>query len=373
MELIHADSLPESIQQLTRTNPKSEQDVKVSLYVPNYLSGRSRIWKQSRRLLSIAEKFMSMGLSQEETRRRLAVVEEKIFLEQSQSNAQGFAYFLDGERCEAQPLVVRPEPLAVVSDTFHIKPLLQSLAREPHHRLVIVQEHEAQVYARDHDSLRMEWSMEFPQEEPPPTSVLHPKETPEELNRVWHNVEDFAKKLLQSQMKDPRPLALFGNDRLRRLLIEDIRSELTRPIFVQGQVKGTLRSLCVEADRAYTDRLSDDTPYDVNEVMSQAREQGLLLSNLKEIFREALAGNVESLLVTRDNPAWGLVNSDSGEVEFHTHQQDHHDDCVVDDTIEQVIKHGGNVLFASPSQVESKSRSGLFAIKRLEGQGKPAL
>lgn len=364
MELIRIESLPESFRRLTEPSAEGESEVRVSMYVPNYKSGRSRIWKQSRRLLAQARELMLKGLPETETQRRLDLLEEKIFLEQSHSGASGFAYFLDAHRCEAQPLVVRPEPLVVVSDSFHVRPLLQSLASEPHHRMIILRDEEALLYRRDHDGVSCEVKARFPAEKTERRKSVFLKETAEELDRTWHNMEDFAKEILKLQSHDPRPIALFGPEKLRKIIIEDIRAQLTRPIFVQDRADRNLRELCQMADEAYLDRLVDETPFDVDEALDSAEEQGLLVTDIREIFKAAVGGRVQSLVVTSENLAWGHVNIQSGEVELHESQLDHHDDCVIDNAVEQVIRCGGSVLFAHHENVCEKRRGGVFALLR---------
>lgn len=364
MELIRIENLPESYRRLTEPSAEGESEVRVSMYVPNYKSARSRIWKQSRRLLAQAKELMLKGLPDTETQRRLDLLEEKIFLEQSRSGASGFAYFLDEHRCEAQPLVFRPEPLVVVSDSFHVRPLLQSLASEPHHRMIILKDEEALLYRRDHEGVSCEVKARFSAEKTPKKKTVFLKETAEELDRTWHNMEDFATKILKFQSHDPRPIALFGPEKLRKIIIEDIRAQLTRPIFVQDRADQNLRELCQLADEAYLDRLVDETPYDVDDALDSAEKQGTLLTDIHEIFRAALGRRVQSLVVTSESLAWGQVNMHSGEVELHESQLDHHDDCVIDDAAGQVIHFGGSVLFAHPENVRENRRGGIYALLR---------
>jgi hypothetical protein len=368
MELIHIESLPPSFRRLTEPSADGESEVRVSMYVPNYKSGRSRIWKQSRRLLAQARELMVKGLAESEVLRRLELLEEKIFLEQSHSEASGFAYFLDADRCEAQPLVVRPAPLVVVSNSFHVRPLLQSLASEPHHRMIILRDEEALSYRRDHDGVSCEIRARFPEDKTDKGKSLFHKQTAHDLDRTWHNMEGFAQEILKLQNQDPRPIALFGPEKLRKLIIEDIRAQLTRPIFVQDRSEKNLREICQLADEAYLDRLVDESPFDVDQAIDAAEAQDLLVTDIREVFRHALAGKVLSLVVTSENLAWGHVNLNSGEVELHESQLDHHDDCVIDNTVEQVLNFGGSVLFAHPENVCERRRGGVFALLRAGGQ-----
>lgn len=376
MELIRMQSLPKSVQSLTRTGEDTQPDVRVSLYLPNYRSGRGRIWKISRKLLAQARQLMLTGLSEEETNRRIEIIEERIFVQpppgqefeahKREHDALGYAYFLDGANLDVQALDIRPEPLVVVSNSFHVRPLLQSIAQEPHQRIVILGREQASIHRREHDSLVEESLYYFPdlaEKQGDRRGFVSPRENARDFEKVWRHMEEFSQALLSLQNSDPRPLALFGPDDLRKVFIEDVRSQLTRPIYLQGSITGSLRDMCRLADEAFADRLTDESPLDVEETTQTAYEKGCLVTELDEIFHEAQRGNVESLLVTKYSPLWGEVDA-FGHVELHEEQQDFKDDCIIDDAVEYVLKHDGGVLFCHPEKTEIVSPSGMYGILR---------
>jgi hypothetical protein len=361
MELIRQEHLPEPVRELTKAalGSGSAPDVKCSLYLPSYrLNPAKRSW-QIHRLLKQAERYLSLGLEKDEVARRLALLRSELDRDDLLTRcprAQAFAFFVDAEHFEVQELFSRCEPLVVVAASFHVVPLLRSMASEPFYRLVHLDRASGAIFRRDHSGLKAELKVAFPMAPSPAPSTLHTKDTARDLDRVWHNIADFAHALLNLQALDPRPLALVGDDKLRRVLIEDIRNRLTRPIFMQERgPEGTLRDpmlsdLVNRIDEAFTDRVADQPPIDVPALVQESLENGLLLVDLSEIYHAAARGEIDRLFVATLTRHWGKTQENSSRLEHHDEQQDHKDDCLIDDTVEAVLRHNGSVLFCGSEE-----------------------
>jgi hypothetical protein len=216
--------------------------------------------------------------------------------------------------------------------------------------------------------LKAELKVSFPQGNTQHSAVLHPRETSSDLNRIWHNTADFSHALLNLQSLDPRPIALFGEDRLRRILIEDIRTSMTRPIFLQDRHKPvgqelTVKNLVSRADEAFADRVANQPPFDPSDLIAEAQRNGRYETDLAAIYQAALLGRVEQLFVSTNFQRWGSVDADSGSLEFHNLQNSHLDDCLIDDTVEVVLSKNGKVIFmGGEKQLSPQSASGVCAV-----------
>ena len=373
MEIIKRDNLPDPLKARTAGPGKTtaRSDVKLSLYMPCYRSAPAKRWRQAHKLLEQARRFLSLGVAPEELERMLGLLKTQLESEEAVARhpkALGFAYFLDAENFEIQELLTPCEPLVVVAASFHVVPLLRSFASEPHYRMVVIEQAAAAIYRRDHSGLKAELKVAFPTDAAVPAAVLYPKVTARDLSRIWQNVSDFSHALLNLQSLDPRPLALIGEDRLRRVLIEDIRASLTRPVFFQDRLaheatRTAVDELAAKADEAFTNRVAHQPPFDVAALIDDARRGGRYSGDLTAIFEAAQAGQVERLFVTSTARQWGVPKPDGSGLELHAAQANHKDDCLIDDTVEAVLKGNGSVLFMEHEEApDTVAGTGIGAI-----------
>ena len=351
MELIRQQTLPVLFQELTQAPGAHNEAIRLSLYLPNFRHSPQKRVKQTQKLLQRAQKFMATALEKEELERRMGLLKQTFakaeFLVQS-PQAMGFAFFLDSTHFEIQPLLLPCEPLVVVAPSFHVLPLLRSLASEPHYRLILVDRSEGEIYRRDHDELKCELKVVFPSKQSRRAEVPFPRESSSDLDRVSHCMADLSQAILNLQKQDPRPIALAGDEGLRKILIEDIRAELTRPIFFQDRWTTSPSALAGKVDEAFQERISNQSPFDIGKMLETAALEHRCLSDLPNIFQAASLGRVQCLVVTSDSPNWNLAGAsdlEASSLDLQA-QEDRLEDSLIDDTVELVLRTNGSVIFA---------------------------
>jgi hypothetical protein len=356
MELIRQQNLPLLFQELTQAPSAQAEAIRLSLYLPHYRNSPQKRVKQAQKLVQRAYKFMATALDAKELERRMVLLnqtfERSEFLSQS-PQALGYAFFLDNTHFEVQPLLLPCDPLVIVAPSFHVLPLLRSLASEPHYRLIVVNKTEGEIYRRDHDALKCELKVAFPSVQSRRPEVPFPRASSRDLDRVSHCMADLSQAILNLQKQDPRPIALAGDEGLRRIVIDDIRAELTRPIFYQDKWASAPSELASKVDEAFLERISNQSPFDIGKMIESAILENRCLTELPAIFHAATMGRVQCLVVTSDSPNWNLagLNDTESNAQHESTESDRLEDSLIDDTVEQVLRQNGSVIFASKSDL----------------------
>jgi hypothetical protein len=358
MELLRQQNLPPLFQELTQAPTAQTEAIRLSLYLPHFRNSPQKRVKQAQKLVQRAYRFMATALDAKELERRMDLLKQTFdrseFLAQS-PQALGYAFFLDNTHFEVQPLLLPCDPLVVVAPSFHVLPLLRSLASEPHYRLILVDKTEGEIYRRDHDELKCELKIAFPSAQTRRPEVPFPRESSRDLDRVSHCMADLSQAILNLQKQDPRPIALAGDESLRRIVIDDIRAELTRPIFYQDKWASSPSDLANKVDEAFSERISNQSPFDIGKMLDSAILESRCLTELPAIFHAATMGRVQYLVVTSDSQNWNLagLNETESTSPHPVMESDRLEDSLIDDTVEQVLRQNGSVIFASKADLRN--------------------
>lgn len=85
-----------------------------------------------------------------------------------------------------------------------------------------------------------------------------------------------------------------------------------------------------------------------------AVRSGIGKTNLFQIAKAAVKGNVKKLIIAEDFSIFGKINKRTGGVILHPIDLDHEDDCLLDDLAQTVLLAGGEVLIAKREQIPCK-------------------
>lgn len=383
MEVITRDNLPQPLLDQVPFGLNSQGQrhrLKLSLYFPAHRSHPARRWRTARVLLNKSLVALGRALEEAELKKitvRLAEILQGNTLLQQYPRAQGYALFLDGDQVEVQALLTPCTPSFVAGACFHVLPLLRSLASEPHYRLVVLERNKGTILRRDHSGFKIELKVAFPSHSEGPAERLYPRETARDLDRIWHNVATFSETLLHVHAADPRPLGIIGEERLRRLFIEDFRPSLSRPIFFQeplvpNQDPPQNEALVLRADQAFAIRVAKRSPCDISRLLESAAKEGRALSGWSRVSEAADQGLIECLVMGHP---WASADpstrSRAGSQAKGAPKQNPNVPAV-DEVVEKVLRSGGSVLFAE-SQRETRLLTGggggaIGAVTRAAGK-----
>jgi len=266
--------------------------------------------------------------------------------------------------------------LAVVADSFHIRPLLRCLQASSRYFLLRLSQNETALFAGDQHGLApvavpdLPSSLEDALGEPVQSSqsvrsipgghgaihyhVAGTGKAPQaaDLLRYFRAIEGALWSELREQ-KEPLVLAapvsyhtpfrsvqryphlledgLQGN--FERTSLDDVH-QLAWPL-VSRHIEQRLAAVLATYERWVSPRRAID--------------------ELSTIARAALQGRVLDLLVAEGSHLWGRLDPDSAEVTLHPGQEGQRDDDVLDDLCEAVLLRGGDVFAVAPERMPSAS------------------
>jgi hypothetical protein len=81
---------------------------------------------------------------------------------------------------------------------------------------------------------------------------------------------------------------------------------------------------------------------DINNIIGSSAVEA---PDLSDLARSAYQGRIEHIFVDSNWRMWGQTDPYQGVIRLSSEQQDHKDDCVLDDVIQEVIRFDGQVSF----------------------------
>jgi hypothetical protein len=278
----------------------------------------------------------------------------------------GLALYCSPDLLAQYRVPMRLPEIAVIADSFHVKPLLRFLQVNERYFVLTLSQKRVALYEGTAYSLgpvnlaelpstmaealgieRQERHLSVrtlgPDSKAP---VFHGHGAPadsrkEELSRFFRAVDLALAEFLRD---DPSPLVLAGVDYYFPLYREISRC----PNLADGALSGNF-------DDASPDQIREQVQPVVREVFQKreeeslaayesARAKGLAVEDLRTIARLSVHGRVRRLLLSGGAHVWGRLDRESGAVELAAAQQDTHDDDILDDLGESVLARSGDVI-----------------------------
>lgn len=230
-------------------------------------------------------------------------------------------------------LPFKANPLAVVSNSFHIKPLLKWMQREHPFSLLQLKEQEAVLY---------QGSLSYFEEiEKLPYNELRT------MDGVFNALDRAVYRSIQSSRV---PLLLAGEFDL----IESYRTVSGYKAILDDAILDP--SLLISQEKLHAAAIRVLEPFleqKENALLSSfrtAERSGRTSAILQEIVQLALVGRVKHLFINEKMHVWGKINSDTASFTYSSRQTAPEDD-VLDDLAEIVLKRHGVVTVLPPMKM----------------------
>ena len=289
----------------------------------------------------------------------------------------GLAIFRSPNFMEAYWLPMPVRELAMVSDTFHIKPLIRVLQTAQRFFLVVLSRKEPALYGGTQFSLSR---IVIPRLADLPGEALEPERP--QPSRTYKTAIGTRGATLVSRTDSSEAEEDGDLERLFRLIDETIWPvvrEERAPLIIAGVkhhhslFRSITRYKHVSAeglegsfDRATPEELHAQclpivaATFEARETKAieeyaQAAGTGATAGDLELVARAAVEGRVARLLVARGAPMWGTLDRKTGEIERHEAQGDARDADITDDISECVLLKGGEVLVLAPERMPAAS------------------
>lgn len=273
--------------------------------------------------------------------------------------------------------------LAVVANSFHIKPLLRMVQSADGYQILALSREEARLYQGNRDGLHeVELPPDFPRTPAAVIDTDHRKPQPvrthstatggvhqgtssradlskSDTERFFRAVDRAV--LGQYSRKQPLPLVLLALPENQG----DFRRLSRNPLLLERGLEVSPTAISLDELRRrvwtvvepqYLERLAALT-----DMFGAARPHGQADADLVLVGRSAVAGRIATLLVEADREVPGRIDPVTGEIELDDLADPQVDD-ILDDLSELVLAHGGQVVIV-PSE-RRPSSTGVAAIYR---------
>jgi hypothetical protein len=341
----------------------------ISIYMPTHRrpgeAAQDRI--RYKNLLGRVEERLQGAHSAADARAILAPLEALSTEEFWTHQLDGLAIFSDragAQGLDAYHLPTAVSELAVVADSFHLRPLLRHLQGSGRYFLLRLSQHQAQLLSGNENgiapvtvpglpgSLEEALGERFAESHlarPHPTSK---SPSAEELLRYFRQVGAALWGELREQKE---PLVLAAPKSYHTTYASVNRYPHLLPDGLQGNF-----------ERSSPDELHEQAWPRVQARM-QERLAGVLATYERwvsahravwdppEVARCAVQGRVLDLLIAEGEQVWGRLDPTTGEIELGDGRRDHNEDDVLDDLAEAVLLRGGDVFAVARERMPNAS------------------
>ncbi len=274
--------------------------------------------------------------------------------------------------------LTRPMPeLAIVADSFHVKPMIRFLQSNKRFYLLVIGQKAVSLYVGSPSglktvdltglpvSLREALGVNEKRElvkgtqsaAPGRSPVFHGGGTPEfnkkeELLAFFRTIDQA---LWQTLRDERAPLFLAGPGHYFPLYRDICRYSNLASAGVEGSFDGThpddLHGKAWPVISAHLTKLDEES---INEYHRMS-DRKLTSEILTEVTRAAVHGRVRKLFLADDKRLFGKIDAVTGDVMLHGDQAGPEDDDVLDDLAEAVLKRAGDVLLIDRARMPRDS------------------
>ena len=358
----------------------------ISIYMPTHLHVIEQ--KQDRIrfkiLIKACEEQLKIRFDEETAVRYLKALIE---LEQDDdfwlNPAEGLVLFCDQKQCIVYKLQSSIEPLAIVSDSFHIKPLLQYFQFPQKIQVLGIDAKTFALFEGDRYGIKpvemdkeapttlksaigIHWAEPYISKGSYGTSpgMVHGQggakdEKERSIEKFFRVVDKYVYETFSKESKCPLILVALNEHHSVFRTISD------NPYLMKEGIKGdyesfTMKELC-EKVNALFEPINKQKIQDKLDRYQAALSESKGSQQIREITKAALDGRIETLLVEENKIIKGKINPVKEKVDFKDPDKVLLDD-VLDDLAEQVLKDRGEVILVPKTMFDNKF--GIGAIFR---------
>jgi hypothetical protein len=291
--------------------------------------------------------------------------------------SEGMVVFASVNRCIVYKLYSPVEALAVVSNSFHIKPLLKAQQSTENYLLLGLSRENFSLYKGNR------YGFEEIQIDPDAPRTLKDvlgsqftdlnlthgsyagaggqamyhghgdvqQEIDKDTEKYFRYVDSFVFEKYSKETKLPLILASLKEYH------SDFKRVSNNPYLIEKGIDQSFDSLNLKDLQKQVQKIIET----INEEKYQKIAESLDSSNLEEIAKAAFESRVDTLLVADGKIVPGRVDSETGEINYGDINSPDYDD-VLDDLAEMVLSNGGSVLVLTEDKMPSDT--GVAAIYR---------
>lgn len=292
---------------------------------------------QLRKVITEAYEWLNTALSSEERNKFLepldSLLNDARIFKQMKGN---IGIFRNDDSFRILNIPIEVEQSCQVATSFHVKPLLRWLQGDQEFLILGLKEDSAHLYLGSQYSFKLVDSILFPE-------YFKMKET-----ETFSWVNDWILELT----KHSKPkLFLAGKPSLVQALCRSLSytNAVKTPIsnlFSKedvGDLAQNIRKILKAASKLAIEKALLEFRF--------AEKGNRVQRNIFQISKAVVQGKVRKLVVTDEISIFGKIDHKSGGIAIHPFDQDHEDDCILDDLAQMVLSQGGEVVIAKRHEI----------------------
>lgn len=271
--------------------------------------------------------------------------------------ARGIAFFRSATLNGFVPLQEEPKDVAVVSNSFHIKPMVNLVQGREKYLIAHFQKDRIKLFEGNSERVRFVTNISRAGSGPQPVRL--DRESKDRVSKKRPQMMPFmkqAKKVIEQRMDGQRmPLILSGSEQMRNLFFDLFKF----PQLLQ-------RDLRVHIDQESLDEIHARIWPEVRSIFEGKEDdlldefgtflsKGFATDDLAAVAKAAVEGRIQILFIAKGVTLWGVLNRNSGEFELHERQEDGFDDDILDDIGEEVMRRRGQTFAVDLRRMPTKS------------------
>jgi hypothetical protein len=255
-------------------------------------------------------------------------------------------------RCVSLPIEI--EETSVVADTFHIKPLLKWAQTDQEFLLIGLKYEGATLYKGTQSDFRKIDEAVYPEalrRYDDDGGYVSLKERRQQRAELQHTMEWLSLWVKDLTKNTKTTVFLAGSNDVVKAFIKNYQSAKLYPETIDGYFS---ENKAIDIIRNIRMILRLDSQIKISDSLNEfelAKNLKHTKTNIFQIARAALKGNVRKLVVAEDFSVFGKLDKHSGGVAIHATDMDHEDDCLLDDLAQTVLLNGGEVIVAKKSDI----------------------
>ncbi|MFP4355682.1 MAG: hypothetical protein ACLFUJ_11225 [Phycisphaerae bacterium] len=360
----------------------------VSLYVPTHRLGKETRQDpiQLKNLVNQAiERLSAAGEAEESARRRLAPVEALIDdLEFWKRQDKGLAIFLGDGTPRIYSLPIEVEPLVDLRERFYVKPLLSLLEEGQRFFILAISQNDVRLISATPEAAELvdlrqtptslEEAMKFDDPEKhlefhtrtstrdpmgARSAEFHGQGTGSDDARIKKKITEFCRMVadgVADRLADAdEPLILAGTEPTVSIYRQVNRAATLHEQTIQGNPDRkdpeTLRQEAMEV-------LKPDLETRQQEALNtfgRMSGQGKVASGVENVLNAAVNGQIDLLLMPRNEHLWGRYEAEGSKLETHASREEGDED-LLDLAAAETCRHGGSVRAIDAGKIPGQGK-----------------
>ena len=309
----------------------SNKGIHISAYIEN-MGVRKDVKLQLREAIETATEILEPVISDDEIKKMLVPIERLISDEKALKNlASNFAIFRTSETFRVISIPTEIEQICVVSNSFHVKPLLSWIQDDPEFLVFVLDKNNTSIYTSS--SKNVDFIDQYKHKN---------------FNDCFDRLNEWLK---HNNVEQSKKIFIATQEKIGPNHIECI--EKPNVYLLKRNIGSHIKNIAEAAQKKMKELIERELERNLID-FNFALVMDMTQNNIADIAKSAVKGEIEKLLIAKDVNVFGTVSRISGKLAINPFQLDHEDDDILDDLAQIVVLSGGKVIAIDKDRIPGK-------------------